>query len=102
MKKPIPATTQAFAGTSASTLFQWAAPFKTRHKSLCSQPAWEGMSCTYPHVVPSKGSLVNLGERKTTSLIGILDMGKVIVEVLFRGQPDDEASLVRNHRVLLW
>jgi hypothetical protein len=33
-------------------------------------------------VVPAKGRLVDFGERETTSLIGILDVGEVIVEVV--------------------
>lgn len=33
------------------------------------------------NVIPAKGSLVDLGESKTTTLIGILDVGEVIVEV---------------------
>lgn len=33
-------------------------------------------------MVPSEGSFVNLGERKTTALIRILDMKEVIVEIV--------------------
>ena len=36
---------------------------------------------TYANVIPSEWRLVDLGECKTTSLIGVLDVGKVIVEV---------------------
>lgn len=34
------------------------------------------------HMVPAEGGLVDLGEGKTTPLIGILDVGKIVVEVV--------------------
>lgn len=34
------------------------------------------------YVVPSKRGLVNLGQRESSSLIGILNMGEVVVEVV--------------------
>jgi hypothetical protein len=33
-------------------------------------------------VIPSEGSLVDLGESETTSLIGIVDVDEVVVEVV--------------------
>lgn len=33
-------------------------------------------------MVPAKWSLVNLGESQTTTLVGVLDVGEVIVEVV--------------------
>jgi hypothetical protein len=40
-----------------------------------------------PDVVPSKGSFVDFGESQTTTLVGILNVGKVIVEVVERVVP---------------
>jgi hypothetical protein len=37
---------------------------------------------TIPRILPSEWCLVNLGKRKTTTLVGILDVGEVIVEVV--------------------
>lgn len=37
---------------------------------------------TSTNMVPAKGSFVDLGERKTTTLIGILNVGEIIVEVV--------------------
>jgi len=36
-------------------------------------------------VVPSEWSLIDLSERETSSLIGVLDVGEVIVEVVEGG-----------------
>lgn len=40
---------------------------------------------TSSHMVPAKGSFVDFGESKTTTLIGVLDVSKVIVEVVEGG-----------------
>ena len=38
------------------------------------------------HMVPAKGRLVNLGQGETTSLVGVLDVSKVIVAGSNAGQ----------------
>jgi hypothetical protein len=48
-------------------------------------------------VVPAKGRLVDFGEGETTSLIGIIDVSKVIVEVVEATRMS--ANIARKWRV---